>query len=165
VKHFLFILLYMFAFSAQSAECSLYEQSHPAFLLDGSHLSTGKCNTCGSCHKSGVFTGTPKSCVTCHNGDPTRITVSRSAFHIPTFMVECNSCHNTLSFISPYNMNHTSVAAYRCDSCHNGAYKKYGADGKSKDHPTTTTIAGVKVPIAGWDCNHSGCHNTRTFSK
>jgi hypothetical protein len=54
--------------AASAAECTLYEQSHPMWPLSGAHLSTGKCSTCASCHKAGVFVGTPRQCTTCHTG-------------------------------------------------------------------------------------------------
>lgn len=158
----LFLLLFI-SRVAFSAECSLYEKTHPAFLLNGAHLSTSKCSTCGSCHKNGIFMGTPKSCVTCHNGDPRWVTVGRSAKHIPTLLVECNACHATTSFMSGTKMNHIAVAALRCDSCHNGSYTAYGAEGKPKDHPTSRTINGIKVTVSLVDCNYSGCHSTKSF--
>jgi hypothetical protein len=168
LKYLITAIILLLTDPANAAECTLYEKSHPTFLLNGAHLSTGKCSTCASCHKGGIFMGTPKSCVTCHNGDPRWATIGRSAKHIPTFLVECNNCHTTTAFtpVSSTQFSHISVATYRCDSCHNGAYRTpYGALGKSSDHPTTATVGGVKVSIAGWDCNHSGCHTTKTFSK
>ena len=169
-KIVLFIALVIGSIShASASECALYEKSHPTFLLNGSHLSTTKCGTCASCHINGVFLGTPKSCVTCHNGDPSRNTIARSPKHIPTFLVECSNCHTTTAFtpVSQSQMSHTSVAAYRCDSCHIKTYAAYVGTGgyKPNDHPTTTTVGGVKVSIIGWDCNSSGCHTTKTFSK
>jgi hypothetical protein len=166
----LLALLLLLPFGAHASECSLYEKSHPTFLLNGSHLSTTKCSTCAYCHINGVFTGTPKSCVTCHNGDPSRMTVGRSAKHIPTMLVECNSCHSTTNFTTTTGTQatrHAAVAALRCDACHLKTYATYvGTEGyKPNDHPTTTTVGGVKVSIAGWDCNSTGCHNIRTFSK
>ena len=166
LKYTIAVLLMLVQLLSHAAECTIYENSHPSFLLTGAHLSTGKCSTCASCHKNGIFTGTPKTCIMCHNGDPRWTTISRSAKHIPTLLVDCNNCHQTTLFTAGVVMNHPAVAAYRCDSCHNGAYKSpYNALGKPSGHPTTTTVAGVKVSIAGWDCNHSGCHTTRTFSK
>lgn len=147
-----------FPTSSFAAECSLYEQSHPAFLLDGAHLSTGKCTTCASCHRAGVFTGTPKSCVACHNGDPTRVTVGRSPGHIPTLLVECNQCHTTTLFTVGTSMNHTSVTAFRCDSCHNGNYRTYSADRKPTDHIPTTGDCGTCHTTRNWDVSHSSLH-------
>ncbi|NOT67823.1 MAG: hypothetical protein HOP04_05775 [Methylophilaceae bacterium] len=131
-------LVFMFSINVHSAECTAYETSHPFYKLDGAHLSTGKCKTCASCHLSGTYMGTPRTCVLCHNGDPRWQTVARSASHIPTILVACDACHSTTSFTSNVKMNHTSMAASRCDSCHNGLYTKYGAEGKNKDHKVTT---------------------------
>lgn len=147
-----------------SSECSLYEKSHPAFLLNGAHLSTSKCSTCASCHKNGIFMGTPRFCKMCHSGDPRWVTVGASAKHFPTTSTDCNSCHNTTTFQTAI-MSHTSVVSQRCDGCHNGAYKSYGATGKPSGHPTSRTINGVKVIVATVDCNYSGCHTTATFDK
>jgi hypothetical protein len=143
---------------ANAAECSLYEQSHPAFLLDGSHLSTGKCSTCASCHRSGIFMGTPKSCVACHNGDPARITVGRSAGHIPTALIECNNCHNTTGFTTSVRMDHTAVTAQRCDSCHTSSYSSYGSRPKPREHVQTTADCLVCHSTRNWDVSHSKLH-------
>ena len=144
--------------SASAAECTLYEQSHPTFLLDGAHLSSGKCSTCASCHKSGVFVGTPRTCVACHNGDPARVTVNRSTAHIPTSLIDCSNCHNTASFTATWAMNHTSVAAQRCDTCHNGSYLAYNANKKPTDHVPTTADCGSCHTTTNWDVSHAQIH-------
>jgi hypothetical protein len=151
---YLILIFGIIPLGVSASECSLYEQSHPTFLINGAHLSTGKCTSCALCHINRVFVGTPKSCVTCHNGDPSRNTVGRSSVHVPTGFIECDGCHTTTSFTVGEKMNHTLVAAQRCDSCHNTTYKSQGARAKPKDHPLTTL-----------DCGSSGCHNTRTFDK
>jgi hypothetical protein len=138
---------------AAAAECTLYEQSHPAFLLDGAHLSAGKCSTCASCHRGGVFIGTPKSCVACHNGDPARVTVGRSLLHIPTSTIECSSCHNTTSYTATWSMSHPAVSGQRCDTCHSGSYVTgYNAQARSNTH----------VPIGTMDC--VSCHTTTNWT-
>jgi hypothetical protein len=147
-----------FTGNANAGECSLYEQSHPSFTLDGAHLSTGKCSVCASCHRAGVFVGTPKSCVECHNGDPARVTVGRSMAHIPTGLVECSFCHTTSSFVAGFHMDHTSVAAQRCDSCHGGAYKTYNARPKPNDHVPTTADCLTCHTTHNWDVSHSAIH-------
>lgn len=159
--------------NAYSSECALYEKSHPAFLLNGSHLSTTKCSTCSSCHIHGIFTGTPKSCVICHNGDPSRLTIGRSTKHIPTQLVECSYCHNTTAFttlIGTQSTHHAAVITLRCDSCHIKAYSAYGVEYKPSDHPTTTTIGGIRISIVSppMDCGaSSNCHSSSrsSFSK
>jgi hypothetical protein len=148
----LLFLLALVCFDAHAAECTLYEQSHPAFLLDGSHLSTGKCGTCASCHINSVFTGTPTSCVQCHNGDPSRLTVGRSAKHIPTALLECSYCHTTLSF-TVANMNHIPVTASgtKCVTCHLTGTSWIG----SMQKMAVTHEQRSPVPT---DCSMAGCH-------
>jgi hypothetical protein len=146
--------------TALAAECTLYEQSHPAFTLDGSHMSTGKCSTCASCHLSGIFIGTPKTCIACHNGDPLRVTVGRSPQHIPTTVIDCNNCHTTGSFLTNFNMNHTAVAGQRCDTCHTGTFKAvYNADGKPNTHvPTTSDCGTCHQSRTAWGVQHEVLH-------
>ncbi|MEQ1494817.1 MAG: hypothetical protein ABL912_03535 [Novosphingobium sp.] len=57
----------------------------------------------------------------------------------------CESCHRSTTSFASVNMNHSAVAG-RCDSCHNGTI----AEGKPRDHPTTTQDCGA-------------CHNTRNW--
>ena len=169
------LILLLFMPNVWAAECTAYETIHPRYALDGSHLSTGKCATCAACHMpagNAIYLGTPNTCYACHAGAAVGTSVLQwSAKHIPTFTTSCGEsptgCHSTTSFttMTQTMMNHTAVAAYRCDSCHITTYTSYGATAKSKDHPTTTTVAGVKVSIIGWDCNSSGCHTTKTFDK
>ena len=154
------------------AECTLYETMHPMYPLTGSHLSTGKCTSCGTCHVpagAAVWMGTPRTCIACHNGDPRFNTVMRSASHLPTMLIDCAGCHNTLSFNSMAGITQTMIhnTAYpmiRCDNCHSGMYTGYGAQGKSRDHPTTVTRNGVRIVVATVDCNYSGCHSPNSAS-
>lgn len=143
---------------ASAAECTMYEQSHPAWILDGSHLSTGKCSSCASCHKGGVFMGTPRNCVSCHNGDPLRTTVGRSSAHIPTGLVECNTCHNTTAFTANVGMEHSAVTNQRCDSCHGGTFTSYGARTKSSSHVFTTADCITCHTTQSWSVSHEKLH-------
>lgn len=157
----LFLLLVLISTRSFSAECTLYEQSHPLYLLTGAHLSTGKCSTCASCHKMGIFQGTPRTCIQCHNGDPTRTAVYRSASHIPTGTIACDSCHNTIAFqYTTSMMNHTVVTSTRCDACHNGSYKSQGVVGALNE---PTNHIPWRVNLTGGstgDCNL--CHKSTT---
>ena len=156
-----------------AAECTRYETLHPLYPLTGAHLSTGKCTSCGLCHipaGNAVWNGTPRTCIACHNGDPHRNTVGRSAKHLPTLLEDCAGCHNTTLFNSftgiTQLMIHNTAISLRCGACHNGAYTAYNAQGKSNDHPKTVKINGVTVTVANVDCNYSGCHSSssRSFS-
>ena len=129
--------------TAESAECTMYETLHPNFPLTGSHLSTGKCSTCASCHAGGIYLGTPKVCATCHNGNPigqiSSATIGRSNAHIPLGSFnDCEACHNTTSFTATWSMTHSAVGSQACSSCHNGSYTSYGAMGKDANHIVTT---------------------------
>ena len=158
------LLLSLFAHTAHSAECTRYETLHPSYLLTGSHLSTGKCTSCGTCHipaGNAIWMGTPRTCIACHQGDPSRMTIGRSAKHLPTLLLDCAGCHNTSIFNSftgiTQLMIHNTAIGLRCDSCHNGQYTGYNARGKPNDHPKT--VRGVIVTTV--DCNYpGGCHRS-----
>jgi len=153
---------------AQGAECTAYETLHPLWPLSGAHLSTGKCNTCASCHVpsgNAVFVGTPRNCISCHNGDPRWNTVGRSAKHLPTLLLDCGGCHNTTLFnsftgITQTMIHNTGYPTVMCKGCHNGMYTSYNAQGMPNDHPKTRTVNGVTVTVAQVDCNYpGGCHS------
>jgi hypothetical protein len=149
------------------AECTAYEKLHPLWPLTGAHLSTGKCTSCGTCHipaGAAVWIGTPRNCIACHNGDPSRMTVGRSTKHLPTLLLDCAGCHNTTQFnsftgITQTMIHNTGYPTVRCDGCHNGMYTSYNAQGKPNDHPKTVKVNGVTVTVATVDCNYSGCHS------
>ena len=161
----LIFALCMMPSKVSASECLKYETLHPLYPLTNAHLSTGKCTSCGLCHipaGNAIWIGTPRTCIACHNGDPSRLTVYRSAKHLPTLLLDCAGCHNTIAFTSKtgitQTMIHTTAASLRCDSCHNGSYTSYGAQGKSRDHPTTVTRNGVKVLVTSVDCGY--CHSS-----
>jgi hypothetical protein len=143
--------------SASAAECTMYEQSHPMWPLTGAHLSTGKCSTCASCHKAGIFVGTPRQCTICHTGTTPYMAMGFSTGHIPTTIVECSSCHTTTTFVSPH-MSHTSVASMRCDACHNATYNGQGARKKPSEHIPTTADCLACHNTNNWDVSHSAIH-------
>jgi len=166
------ILFSLFCGNALASECTAYEKLHPLWPLTGAHLSTGKCTSCGMCHipaGSAVWIGTPRNCITCHNGDPSRMTVGRSAKHLPTLNLDCVGCHNTTLFnsftgITQTMIHNTGYPTVMCKGCHNGSYTAYNAQGKPNDHPTTVTRNGVKITVATVDCNYSGCHSPTSSS-
>lgn len=159
------LFLLLLSPKAFASECTAYETLHPMWPLTGAHLSTGKCTSCGLCHipaGDAVWIGTPRQCIQCHNGDPKRSTVYRSAKHLPTLSLDCGGCHNTTLFnsftgITQTMIHNTGYPSVRCDACHNGAYNAYNARGKPSDHPTTGTVNGVRVPVTSVDCG--ACHS------
>lgn len=169
IGRILVLLGLLVAFRANGAECTAYETLHPLYPLTGAHLSTGKCYSCGLCHINGIWNGTPRTCIQCHNGDPSRQTVSRSAKHLPTGFLDCGGCHNTSAFNSftgvTQLMIHNTAISMRCDSCHNGSYTAYNAQGKPRDHPTSYTVNGVVVLVSSVDCNYCHSSTRSSFSK
>jgi hypothetical protein len=153
-KLLIVIVVTLFVTPSIAAECTLYEKSHPTFILDGAHLSTGKCQTCASCHINSVFNGTPRSCVTCHNGDPARNTIGRPALHIPTQLIECSQCHKTVSFATSITMNHVALGAMPCVTCHRTGTNYNGG----MTRMSLTHFQRTPVPT---DCSQAGCHRPK----
>jgi hypothetical protein len=90
------------------------------YPLSGMHATTD----CASCHRNGVYKGTPRECVGCHRADYDRTTQPNHA--ASGLSTDCASCHRQSdpSFGSA-NFNHNSVfplvglhAAQACTSCH-----------------------------------------------
>jgi hypothetical protein len=151
-KQFLGACLLLGCSSTFSAECTLYETMHPLYPLTGAHLSTGKCQSCGQCHIRSIFNGTPRSCVTCHNGDPSRLTVGRPLLHIPTNLVECDFCHKTVSFATSVTMNHPALGVIKCIACHSSTSPRYLGN---QQRMSITHNQKTPVPL---DCSQVGCH-------
>jgi len=155
--------------NASAAECTMYEQSHPNFPLDGSHLSTGKCSTCASCHIQSIFLGTPKTCTACHNtGVTTYGALNKSTAHFDVTGVDCSQCHNTTSYTATWSMNHAAVTGTLCSNCHNGNYTAYNSQPKDANHiPTTGECSvchtapsiGSNFPQTAWNTvSHTTIH-------
>jgi len=167
-----FIIFSLLSMKVYAAECTAYEKLHPAYPLTGAHLSTGKCTSCGLCHipaGDAIWRGTPRTCIACHNGDPSRNTIGRSPKHLPTLLLDCAGCHNTITFNSMFGITQlmihsTGYPTIMCKNCHNGMYTSYNAQGMPNDHPKTVTRNGVKITVATVDCNYSGCHNPNSLS-
>jgi len=96
---------------------SSFDHSQTAFPLTGLHKNV----TCTSCHTNGVYAGTPKNCVSCHQSDDA---------HGGAFGTNCAACHSTSGWANatfdhgqtafPLTGLHKNVA---CTACHtNGVY-------------------------------------------
>jgi hypothetical protein len=96
------------------------------FTLVGLHAT----QACASCHKNGIYRGTPRDCVGCHLADYQRTTnPNHAAAGFPT---TCDACHNAASTTwQGAVFNHSSVfalvglhATQPCANCHsNGVYR------------------------------------------
>jgi Cytochrome c7 and related cytochrome c len=171
LKNLLLVILAFISFNANAVDnCSAFAPFHSAGIFQqGKHFTC----SCDSCHKGGVFKGTPSSCKACHVAGG-RAQTSASASHIPTNGLECSSCHTPTSWV-PGNMQHSQVTALSCETCHNGAFRAYGAMGKHKEHiPTSLTCSTCHKSTRNWDADfsHQGvvagscstCHNG-TYAK
>ena len=90
-----------------------YDHFEHGFDLDGAHQFV----ECESCHRTGVFQGTPRDCQVCHDGSGLYAKSAASFGHIPTTEF-CDSCHTTSDWASIVEVDHAQVIG-RCSSCHN----------------------------------------------
>ncbi|WP_284052291.1 hypothetical protein [Stakelama marina] len=96
------------------------------FPLEGGHERV----PCESCHRNGVFKGTPRRCEDCHNN----IRAEGKGFrHIPTSL-GCEQCHSVQEWrLSRFD--HTDITS-GCFRCHNN----FTAPGKTLTHPPTSNV-------------------------
>ncbi len=94
------------------------DHSKFAFHLDGKHATV----SCESCHKNGVFKGTPMDCASCHIDDDA---------HDGQLGTQCAACHSPNGW-KPATVDHSKFAFHLdgkhsevdCESCHkNGVFK------------------------------------------
>ncbi|MDE2364589.1 MAG: hypothetical protein KGM42_18070 [Hyphomicrobiales bacterium] len=159
------------------------------------HVATSG-RDCATCHAAAVSGGyvswagatyahlaTDTNCSSCHNG--AIATGNTSPPHVPATGVQCSNCHvNTATSFTTYTMNHSSVSAARCDTCHNGSFTSQGAKGAfgTANYPGhvatsgrdcavchTTAVTGGYVAWSGafyshlaTDTNCANCHNGST---
>ena len=150
-----------------SLPCETCHKGTSSFLAATVHRNTSITTGCATCHtgsftaagangKSANHVATASPCETCHKSTTTFAGATGGALpagHIPTSGAACSSCHKVAGTFTNPTMNHTVVTALRCDGCHGGQYSFITR--KPNGHPSTN----------GKDCNGSGCHSTRTFSK
>ena len=96
--------------------------AHTSWPLTGAHLATA----CDRCHQNGVFVGTPRNCVDCHQPDYAATSnPNHTALGIPT---TCEQCHATTGW-RPASYAHDTYPLIgkhlttTCNACHtNGVY-------------------------------------------
>jgi hypothetical protein len=154
------IALCIAAFPATAAPTPPSPDQSAIHLKAGFPLTDGhRTVNCSSCHRNGVFKGTPKSCSSCHNGVSAP---GKSANHIAS-STTCKDCHTTARW-SDATFNHGSVRG-TCASCHNGRT----AAGKGARHMLTTSDCAQCHSTQNWNAtrfDHAGvtgncasCHN------
>ncbi len=63
-----------------------FDHTTTGFPLDGEHLSA----SCASCHREGIFAGTPSTCAACHE---------EPEVHRTLFSPDCQACHTTSDWL------------------------------------------------------------------
>lgn len=129
----LFLALCLFAAAAawpQESEerrvVDRFDHYQTGFALEGAHERV----ECQQCHRRGVFRGTSRRCVDCHNN----IAAEGMGFrHIPT-PLECSDCH-TVQDWRLARFDHTGFDS-GCVRCHNN----FTAPGKTPNHPVTSNV-------------------------
>ncbi len=124
-----------------SAEISDFDHFATGFPLTGGHRNV----ECETCHRAGIFRGTPRQCATCHSQQEIAAESVKPANHIPSSN-ECQDCHDERRWGPVRRIDHAAVFG-SCASCHNGVR----ATGKPVNH----------MPTQSWLCDD--CHRTNAW--
>jgi hypothetical protein len=143
-----------------------FDHSKTAFVLTGAHATIA----CASCHKNGVFAGTPATCgnVACHLTDYNNTT--NPAHASAGFNTDCQSCHTTAAW-KPATFNHDPFfpisAGSRhspgrwtaCADCHTVPtdYKVFSCI-NCHTHSNKATVDGQHVGRTGYTYTPTSCY-------
>jgi len=125
-----------------------FDHSKSAFPLTGKHTGVA----CASCHKNGVYKGTPKDCYSCHAGNDA---------HNGAYGTNCASCHATSGW-KPANFSHSfplnhGGAGSKCATCHPNNTSSYTCFG-CHEH-TSSNMASKHKDVKGYAENKcASCH-------
>jgi hypothetical protein len=133
------------------------------FALIGRHAATA----CTSCHRNGVFRGTPRDCVGCHRDQYDRTTSPPHG--AAGFSTACESCHRPAdASFRGATFNHASVfplqgvhAQQACTSCHrNNTYRGtprdcVGCHRTNYDRTTAPSHAAAGFPTSCENCHRA----------
>ncbi len=136
------------------------------FTLDGAHARV----ECGSCHKAGTFTGTPKDCFSCH---APQYSATLDPNHAKAgFPKDCSNCHTPVTWAGA-TFNHASMAAYQltgahtrldCNSCHkNGAFAATRGDCYSCHISNYEAVKNPNHAASRFPTDCTSCHNTTNW--
>lgn len=129
------------ATSAAAVDLDAFDHWATGFPLTGAHLRAA----CESCHRGGVFRGTPRTCALCHAGQGGLAITARPQSHVPSSN-RCDDCHSTQTF-SHARFEHREITQ-PCFGCHNGSW--------------AASRPGSHLPTSN-RCDD--CHNTLTFAR
>jgi hypothetical protein len=129
------------------------DHAKTGFTLVGHHADTA----CASCHKNGVWAGTPTVCASCHE---------RPANHESSFGSTCSSCHTPNGW-QPAAFDHNARTPYKLTGAHVGAVcaKCHTDPGTHAGAPTVCAGCHTKpashIPVASTVCQT--CHATTAW--
>ncbi len=144
---------------------AVFDHNKTSYPLTGAHIAA----SCTGCHSTGVYKGTPTTCVSCHQTD---YTASTNPPHAQAgFPTVCASCHTTAAWKgAKFDHNATKfplVGAHITASC-----KDCHSDGVYAGKPTTCVSCHLANYNATTQPNHKvggipttceGCHNTLSW--
>lgn len=136
---------------------------HTFFPLTGMHASA----RCESCHVGGVFRGTSRNCVDCHQAD---FNGAQNPNHLSAgFSTSCDSCHRTDGW-RPANYAHQQFPiagahmAISCSQCHvGGVYQGTGSACVDCHLDNYNNTQNPNHATAGFSTSCETCHNTVSF--
>ena len=123
------------------------------FKLVGQHANAA----CASCHKNGVWAGTPTVCASCHE---------RPVNHETSFGSICSTCHTPKAW-QPATFDHNARTPYKLTGVHVGAacVKCHTNPNSHAGAPTVCAGCHTKpvghIPVASTVCQT--CHSTKAW--
>ncbi|MFZ5929140.1 MAG: hypothetical protein ACOYX1_17025 [Acidobacteriota bacterium] len=133
------------------------------FPLTGAHVQV----QCASCHKNGVYRGTPTACEGCHL---TQYNQASNPNHAASgFPTDCAVCHTTLQWKGA-RFDHTAMTRFpltgahvqvQCASCHkNGVYRGTPTACEGCHLTQYNQTSNPNHAAAGFPTDCAACHNT-----
>jgi hypothetical protein len=129
------------------------------WALTGKHAVA----TCASCHAGGVFAGTPKACVGCHQTDYNG--VSDPNHKTLKFATTCESCHATSGWSPATFPGHDALwpllgkhTAASCESCHAAGYAGTPTACNGCHQPDYVAAKAPEHKLAGYPTTCETCH-------
>ncbi len=134
--------------------------NHNTFSLVGAHISVN----CSECHINGLYQGTGRNCVDCHQDDFNGTT---NPNHVTSnFSNDCTICHNTNTWMGatfdhnnfPLTGQHIGV---NCTQCHiNGVYQGTGRNCEDCHQDNYNATNSPNHAASGFSTDCATCHNT-----
>ncbi len=139
--------------------------AHDGWPLAGRHATA----TCDSCHGNGVYAGTPRACVGCH--DPDYVASTQPSHVAGGYPKTCETCHGPAAW-APSTFNHAATwplagrhATATCESCHVGGVFAGTARTCVGCHlPDYQATTDPEHSAAGFSTSCETCHSAAAWS-